>query len=133
MKKYVKPVMIGQKFVANEYIASCGDSGVTYKFFCTAGHRDYEEQYPYKLYDADGNLKASGFEPCYVEGDTDGYHEADSADSFFLGYLDDKRTIENDKIQVYVWAERIPGFLWSSVSYHCTTNINKNEWETAKS
>ena len=37
MKNYVKPMMESEAFAANEYIAACGDSGVTYKFECNAG------------------------------------------------------------------------------------------------
>ena len=36
MKKWVRPLTEVQNFVANEYVAACGDSGTTYKFTCNA-------------------------------------------------------------------------------------------------
>ena len=31
-RAYVRPTMVGERFVANEYVAACGDSGKVYKF-----------------------------------------------------------------------------------------------------
>ena len=31
-RAYVRPTMVGERFVANEYVAACGDSGKMYKF-----------------------------------------------------------------------------------------------------
>ena len=36
-RSYRKPMMNVEKFVANEYVAACGESGVVYKFTCDAG------------------------------------------------------------------------------------------------
>ena len=36
-RTYVRPTMVGERFVANEYVAACGDSGKVYKFECNAG------------------------------------------------------------------------------------------------
>lgn len=30
-RAYVRPTMVGERFVANEYVAACGDSGKVYK------------------------------------------------------------------------------------------------------
>ena len=38
-RAYVRPTMVGERFVANEYVAACGDSGVVYKFDCNAGEK----------------------------------------------------------------------------------------------
>lgn len=38
-RAYVRPTMVGERFVANEYVAACGDSGTVYKFECDAGDR----------------------------------------------------------------------------------------------
>ena len=32
-----QPLTVVQKFAPNEYVAACGDHGVTYKFECNAG------------------------------------------------------------------------------------------------
>ena len=47
-RTYVRPTMVGERFVANEYVAACGDTEYgKYKFICDAGggkKRDvYEE------------------------------------------------------------------------------------------
>lgn len=38
-KEYVRPVIVGERFAPNEYIAACGDSGKVYKFECNAGSK----------------------------------------------------------------------------------------------
>ncbi|MEI3275871.1 MAG: hypothetical protein V8R97_12230 [Fusicatenibacter saccharivorans] len=35
-KEWMEPVIEVQEFVANEYVAACGDSGMVYKFECNA-------------------------------------------------------------------------------------------------
>lgn len=39
-RAYVRPTMVGERFVANEYVAACGDSGKVYKFNCNAGDKN---------------------------------------------------------------------------------------------
>lgn len=37
-RTYVRPTMVGERFVANEYVAACGDTEYgKYKFICDAG------------------------------------------------------------------------------------------------
>lgn len=38
-RAYVRPTMVGERFVANEYVAACGDSGTVYNFVCNAGDK----------------------------------------------------------------------------------------------
>ena len=40
-RAYVRPTMVGERFVANEYVAACGESGKVYNFQCNAGSHDY--------------------------------------------------------------------------------------------
>ena len=35
-RTYVRPTMGGERFVANEYVAACGESGKVYFFDCIA-------------------------------------------------------------------------------------------------
>ena len=35
-REWMEPVIEVQEFVANEYVAACGDSGKVYKFECNA-------------------------------------------------------------------------------------------------
>lgn len=40
-REWMEPVIEVQEFVANEYVAACGDSGKVYKFECNAGDKIY--------------------------------------------------------------------------------------------
>ncbi len=40
-KVWKQPLTVVQKFMPNEYVAACGDSGVVYKFRCDAGDGVY--------------------------------------------------------------------------------------------
>lgn len=42
-KEWMEPVIEVQEFVANEYVAACGDSGKVYNFECNAGKRGNSE------------------------------------------------------------------------------------------
>lgn len=133
MKKvYEAPVVHLEQFVANEYIAACGDSGVVYKFTCDAG----DKWNSYNVYLADGTPYATSgrdsggcktdytsYSPC---GET---HEAESDSVFLDGYMYKQSTWGQDtgsKINVIIWTDNY-------TDVHCTKNLNKNSWETAKS
>ena len=51
-KTWEEPKIMVQKFVANEYVAACGTSGVVYNFECNAGEKDKK----YAVKDANGNV-----------------------------------------------------------------------------
>lgn len=130
-RAYVRPTMVGERFVANEYVAACGDSGTVYNFKCDAGNKSSRYNvYYYK----DGNRKTfiasnnpfdgakfSNYHPC------DATHEADAKDEFINGFIDDQSTWRTDeKIPVIIWTE-------NGKNVHCTTNLKMNTWEIAKS
>lgn len=125
MKKelWVRPVTEVQQFEANEYVAACGDSGVVYKFECNAGDKGLRS-YPYEVYvdyNGNGNYRyRANYHAC---GAT---HEAESDSGFYNGYMDDERTVGNDRIPVIVWTEY-------GRDTHCTTELDMTKWETAKS
>ena len=130
MREYVKPTMEGEVFAANEYIAACGDSGVTYYFECNAGEKD--KKYAVKdsrgmvatisgMYMNGGKLFGYYYQPC---GDT---HVAESDSGFLTGYhIDDVDTR---------WDENIPVVIWTDYNrdVHCTINLDMDEWTTQKS
>lgn len=136
-KAYVKPSMESEVFVPNTYVAACGDSGVTYYFQCNAGepYRYWEQgifgghwevdDHPYKVVANDGR-SWSGYGPCNDR------HIASSADEFVDGYIDNMHTSENEHIPVKIWIER-GGGIWGSDNIHCTTFLDQDSWETAKS
>lgn len=125
MKSYKKPVLNVERFTANEFVAACGDSGVVYKFECNAGDKNLGPlNYPYDVYvDYSGNgdyQYRSNYHACGIT------HEAESDSGFYKGYMDDRRTWWNDRIEVIVWTEY-------GRDTHCTTNLDMDKWETAKS
>lgn len=131
-----RPLTEVQKFEANEYVAACGDSGTTYLFKCDAGGG------------ASGNVyvESNGVEGLQTRGEwvggwgghwqeadrsLGGYHacgtthEADSDDDFLNGYYVPYRS--GEVTDVIIW--RGP----YNNNVHCTTNLNQDSWETAKS
>lgn len=135
MKSYKKPVLNVERFTPNEFVAACGDSGVVYNFECNAGLSDHE--YAVYTYDKRGRkdyLEIGGFwdrheidgrdyyyHPCYTT------HKAESDSGFLTGYyMDDMSTWKDDKIPVTVWTDY-------GSDVHCTTKLDQNSWETAKS
>lgn len=127
-KVWRRPFTEVQKFEANEYVAACGDSGTTYLFTCDAGGGKSGDVY----------LETNGLEGLQTGWGGDRYlsgyhacgtkHEADSDDEFLDGYYVTGGFWEQEKVtKVIVW--RGP----DNDNTHCTTNLNKNSWETAKS
>lgn len=130
-KMWEEPKILVQKFMPNEYVAACGDSGVVYNFECNAGSR----RKSYNVYYDNGSPLASsngneewyaqftGYHPC---GAT---HEAESDSGFYDGYMYlQNRWGDNtgDRIDVVIWTDR-------GRDVHCTTNLDMDEWTTAKS
>lgn len=130
-KVWRRPLTEVQKFEANEYVAACGDSGVVYNFECNAGNRKesynvyYDNGTP--LASSNGNeewyAQFSGYHPC---GAT---HEAESDSGFYDGYMYLQNWGGNnsgDRIDVVIWTDH-------GTDVHCTTNLDMDKWETAKS
>lgn len=140
MKSYKKPVLNVERFTANEFVAACGDSGVTYLFTCDAGGgasgNVYVENNGVKGLQTTGKWVQTGFLPWQgyweyrADQDLGGYHacgtthEADSDDDFLNGYYVPRGGTEQN---VVIW--RGP---WGD-NVHCTTNLDQDSWETAKS
>ena len=126
-KTWEEPRILVQEFVANEYVAACGDSGVVYNFECNAG----EKEKKYAVKDANGKVaRISGF---YMDGWDDYYHpcgethKAESNSGFLTGYhIDDRSTRKDENIQVIIWTE-------NNSDVHCTTNLDMDSWVTEKS
>lgn len=132
MKKiWSTPEAIAEQFAANEYVAECGDKNVVYYFECNAGSKNKR----YNVYFADGTL-CCGYGRDYVGYDRWDYyepcgeeHEAASNSGFLSGYMfKQSRGGANtgDRINVIIWTENYD-------DCHCTTNLDMDEWETAKS
>ena len=129
-RAYVRPTMVGERFVANEYVAACGESGTVYNFVCNAGDKSksynvyYYEKGNRRKYIASNNpfeyAQFGSYHPC------DATHEANAKDEFINGFIDDQSTWKDEKIPVIIWTE-------NGNNVHCTTKLNMREWETAKS
>lgn len=134
-KVWRRPLTEVQKFEANEYVAACGDSGTTYLFTCDAGGGESGNVYVESNGVEGLQTRSSGswWAGNYVPADDSlgGYHacgtshEADSDDEFLNGYY--VPYWSDDVTKVIIW--RGP----HNNNVHCTTNLNKDEWETAKS
>ncbi|MDO4312491.1 MAG: hypothetical protein Q4C52_05350, partial [Eubacteriales bacterium] len=125
-KEYVTPRMVGERFLPNEYVAACGDSGTVYKFECNAGGGTRGD-----VFTKDGrNLTEDSWMVTNYYHACGTTHEAESNDDFIEGYF--FANGGNDKTQGY---KAIPVIIWTDggTDVHCTTNLDMSTWETAKS
>lgn len=129
-REWMEPVIEVQEFVANEYVASCGDGGKVYKFECNAGDRNLWD-YPYKVYiDSNGNgiydenidKYLSRYHACGAA------HEAPVNDVFLSGFMKDTRPFhDHTPVPVIIWRGE------NGDDTHCTANLDISSWTTAKS
>lgn len=80
-RAYVRPTMVGERFVANEYVAACGDiEHGNYKFECNAGKK-YPGvlNYHYKVRTKSGEVLPGKYGPCNAT------HEAPTNGDFIEG------------------------------------------------
>ena len=129
-RAYVTPTMVGERFVANEYVAACGGTEYgKYKFVCNAG--DGAAGNVYVESNKQAGLQAFGRnrDRCLTEGlgkyfyACNKTHEADTKDEFLNGYYVPFGGSAQD---VIIWTE-------GGRNVHCTTNLNRDSWETTKS
>lgn len=119
-RAYVRPTMVGERFVANEYVAACGDKGKVYKFKCDAGggksgnvYLETNGKEGLQLFDINNNdTYLSKYHAC---GTT---HDANAADEFLDGYYVRGLTVT----PVKVWRGE------KGDNTHCTINLNIKDW-----
>lgn len=125
-EKWTRPMAEVQQFAANEYVAACGDGGTWYNFTCDAGKGTYHwillvpTKYVWTVKDKSGKVLANAYGPCEET------HQASSSDEFLEGFIDDNFTSIDEHIPVIIWTD-------GGTNVHCTTNLNKQDWEIAKS
>ena len=130
-RTYVRPTMVGERFVANEYVAACGDKGTVYNFVCDAG-----EGAPGNVYQETGKKEGLqklgpysdknltlGVGRYYVSCNET--HKASAKDDFSVGYY--VPIGGGDTKDVIIWRGK------EGNNVHCTTKLNMSEWETVKS
>ena len=123
------PLTMVQQFVPNEYVAACGDTNNEYIFKCDAMGGVFGT-----VFYSDGDDK---FEPLIDDKWMGtGYHASgeelvtQAGDDFIEGWYVtgwDGITGGDFVKKVIIW--RGP----DGNNIHCTTNLDKNTWETAKS
>ena len=130
MRNWERPMVVVDTFAANEFVSSCKDTNTVYLFKCNAG----EEGHKYNVYYYDNNNRKhyiasnnswiwaqfGSYHPC------DATHEASTKDEFINGYIDDQSTRKDEGVPVVIWTDR-------GTNVHCTTDLQKNTWQTAKS
>lgn len=124
-----QPITMVQKFEANEYVAACGDTNNEYIFQCdamggltgTVFYSDGDDEF--EPFDGD-RWMGTGYHACGKE------HVTQTGDDFIEGWY----VTGWDGITGGDWVEKV--IIWRGASghnIHCTTNLDKNSWETAKS
>lgn len=130
---YERPLITAEQFVANEYVAACGDSGVSYKFQCNAGDRN--KQYDVYSTGVEGSTTGGTLLTRDSWNSTNYYHpcnqvhETEGLNDFTYGYIVDNEGVDRQngtKTAVVIWTE-------GGTNVHCTTNLDMSTWETAKS
>lgn len=131
-RAYVRPTMVGERFVANEYVAACGDTEYgKYKFVCDAGGGAKGDVYKETNGQRGLQMGRNG-DKCLTSHNIFNYtyfhscnktHEADTTDEFPLGYY---VPYGGTAQTVRIWTE-------GGTNIHCTTNIERDSWETTKS
>ena len=128
-------MMESELFAANEYCSTCGDSGINYLFECNAGGGTpgsvYQETNGREGlqtrggwgYRADKELTDWDWSHYYACNEK---HTASSTDDFLNGYYLPNNNSRNAK-QVIIWRGQ------NGDDIHCTTKLNKDEWEVQRS
>ena len=127
-KTWEEPKIMVQQFMPNEYVATCGDENRVYNFACDAGGGTpgtvYEDSNHNGKWDLFGDEALTGhiLSTYYACGET---HSAPNDDEFIEGfYLPNSNP--GKAMKVIIWTD-------GGTNIHCTTNLNMNEWTTAKS
>ena len=130
-RNYVKPILSGEEFVPQNYIAACGDSNSQYIFNCNAksGKLYY---YPSGDGEIDGKYEGTK-SPVYLGdySECPTSHTTTATDVFYDGFIDNNKNGKNDlgDTGVIVYLTRH----WGYVSGHATEELDMKSWETAKS
>lgn len=115
--------------MANEYVAACHDQNTVYKFKCNAQKWTGLTGSTVWLNGPDGQPETSDDIKLGSYGQCGAEHEAKTTDEFYKGYL--KKNIlgapTGKRMDVIVWRGE------DGQNIHCTTNLDMNTWETAKS
>lgn len=127
MRNWERPMVVVDTFAANEFVSTCHDENMIYKFKCDAGSED--ERITYSTFiDSNNNNKLDNYDRqigmrYHKCGAT---HDAKSKDVFYNGFIVNNRN-SRDVIPVIIWRGQYHN------NIHCTTNLKMETWETEKS
>ena len=124
MRVYVKPMMDSEVFAANEYCSACGDENRVYKFVCNAGYILGSGGNVYVDSNHNGELDFGTDENLGAYHQCQETHEAPTDDEFIDGFLTGFLLPFPKKVKI--WTD-------GGTNVHCTTNLDMDSWETAKS
>ena len=129
-RAYVRPMMRGEVFAANEYVAAC-ESGTTYWFQCDAGSTVPLMNTVYEETNGVPGLQTSGKNSDKYRSGTyyacDDRHEVRKNETFLNGYVVQRKILGDEEIiPVLIWTE-------GGTNTHCTTKLQPENWEIAKS
>lgn len=135
MRNWERPMVVVDTFAANEFVSSCGENHKVYNFECNAG----EKNKCYDVFTEDGrNLTPNSFMTTNYYHPCKATHEASEDSGFIKGFMVDNGG--NDELTYYSWDgkknyTKTNVIIWTNnnTAVHCTTNLNMNEWTTAKS
>lgn len=125
---WVQPRTVVQQFMANEYVAACGDLNKVYTFVCDAGWTGISGSTVYTngpdgIAETGDDVELGSYGKCGLE------HKAPATDEFIYGYLR-KNALGfpvGEKQDVIIWRGE------DGNNIHCTTNLDMDSWETEKS
>lgn len=129
MRNWERPMAVVDAFVANEFVSACGDQNKVYKFKCDAQEWTGFSGSTVWLNGPDGQPETSDDIKLGTYGKCGTEHEAKKTDEFSRGYL--KKNYLGFPI-----GKRLDVIVWRGEkgdNIHCTTNLDINTWETAKS
>ena len=130
-KIWTMPQAEVEQFEMSQYIAACGDMNEVYKFKCTSGEGwdgfVFADSNYNGSYDIFGDESLGLYHACGAEHTTD-VHVSENGvlpSDFEYGFYVPVGTL--DFQPVIIWRGE------DGRNVHCTTNLDHNSWETAKS
>ena len=130
-KTWEEPRISVQEFIANEYVAACGDENKVYKFVCDASTKYGTGLTGSTVFTngKDGVMGTSDDVTLGAYGACSITHEARTKDQFIAGYM-------KKNVLGYSVGEALPVIIWrgeDGQNIHCTTNLDMDSWVTEKS
>lgn len=129
-KAYIKPILESETFIPQSYCKAC-ESGVTYWFECDAGshipglNTVYEESNGIDGLQTGKNgdeVRSYSYHACNTR------HEVRKNETFLKGYIVQHHIFGgyDETFDVLIWTDH-------GTNTHCTTELDENKWEIAKS